>query len=62
MNKYDEVRSQNEWAKNNISPGERMVCLICGKMVDQHWMVVELEDDVGNECAPCYFGRAGVGK
>jgi len=52
----DEIKKQNEWAKDNIDPEDRMICLVCGKMVDEHWMADGMESKVGGRCAPCYFG------
>jgi len=50
------TKRQNEWAKDNIEIEDRMICLVCKRMVDQRWMVVDLERRVGGRCAPCYFG------
>lgn len=51
----DEAKRQNEWAKDNTKVEDRMICLVCKRMVDQHWMVIDLEKKVGGRCAPCYF-------
>ena len=50
------TKRQNEWAKDNIEIEDRMICLVCKRMVDQRWMVVDLERRVGGRGAPCYFG------
>lgn len=55
----DEAKRQNEWAKDNIKIEDRMICLVCKRMVDEHWMVTGMESKVSGRCASCYFGSRG---
>ena len=54
MTKAEAIKRQNEWAKDNIKPEDRMTCRVCGKIVANNWMMESLQGDVDGRCAHCY--------